>query len=117
MDFFFDDAVLFIDSNFAEEETRSVYFFYNIPTKYRSTYEKLYEGYLSYEDLKWIQNNKDVGDYYMTGITPYRFEFLRTTINDVDFHIFYEYYLLLQPVIKKIIKSSNLYEKYPEYII
>lgn len=107
----------FSDDYFTIEKTYPVRFFYKLPSQVRRICEELYEDIFGPECFTWLQNNKDVGDFYMKNISIERFKYIRNNTQNVDYLVFLEYYKLLQPVIKNIIDANDLYEKYPEYLI
>lgn len=108
--------ILLID-DITVNDTKYVNFFYKIPENHRMIYEILYSGYLDNNSLNFVKINKRVADYYMEKVTPDKIKYYKAHINYIEFNIFYRYYKILQPVIKKIIEVNNLYEKYPEYLI
>ena len=105
------------DDYFTLDKTKPVNFFYKLPQKIRIKCEILYADIFGSQCFMWIEHNKCVGDFYMKNITFEQFKRIRENTPNSEYIIFLEYYKILQPVIKKIIETNDLYEKYPECLI
>lgn len=101
---------------FHHDKFKYVNFFYKIPEPKRMEYTFFYNQMMSEEDFKFV-TSKTYIDYCMYDLSVDKFEWIRKHTDDRDYFTFYEYYMILQPVIETIINANDLLNEFPEYTI
>lgn len=106
-----------IENHFTLEKTTPVGFFYRLPKHIRRGYEPLLNAWIEKDDVNWVKQHEKITEYYMKNISPEQFLYIRETAPDFEYFVFYEIFIILQPIISMIIKEYDLYNRYPEYVI
>ena len=105
------------DENFSLEKTLPVGFFYKLPEKIRQEFDDDIKNFLIKKYMNWIEHHNNIIKYYMKDISPEQFIYIRNIAPDFEYFIFYEAFIILQPVIEFIVEKNDLYKIYPEYLL